>query len=61
MSAYASFLTRGDSLTKTAIGMAKPSFYKVDGSGRDSYIANNNGGLYAPYSPSYVPDVGTFS
>ena len=60
MSVYGSFISRGESLTKTGMGMAKPSQYAVDGTGRDTYIALNNGGLYSPYTPSYVPELGTF-
>lgn len=40
--------------------MARPSAYVVDGSGRDSYINQDNGGLYKPFEPAYAPDTGTF-
>ena len=61
MSKYGSFAGRGvDALSKTGMGLAKPSCYAVDGTGRDSYIALNNGGLYSPYTPSQAPDIGTF-
>ena len=41
-------------------GMAKPSQYAVDGTGRDAYISLNNGGLYRGYEPYPAADVGTF-
>lgn len=47
-------------LTKSAMPLAKPSQYFVDGSGRDSYINQDNGGLYRAYEPAYAPDTGTF-
>jgi hypothetical protein len=43
------------------IGMAKPSVYPVNGTGRDSYIALNNGGLYRGYEPYPAADIGTFT
>ena len=52
--------TGGDYLSKSTMWMAKPSIYAVNGSGRDSYIAIDNGGLYYPYEPSYNPETGTF-
>ena len=47
-------------LTKSAMPLAKPSAYAVDGSGRDTYINQDNGGLYKAYEPAYAPDTGTF-
>jgi hypothetical protein len=38
MSHFGTFAGRGDHLTKNGMGMAKPSVYAVDGTGRDSYI-----------------------
>ena len=34
------------------MGMAKPSNYKPGGSGRDTYIIRNNGGLYHEFTPA---------
>eukprot|EP00347_Sterkiella_histriomuscorum_P015523 403356709 len=48
------------SLTKSTMRLGKPSAYAVDGSGRDSYINMDNGGLYKPYEPAGAPDIGTF-
>ena len=53
-------MSSGDILTKSSMRMAKPSAYAIDGSGRDSYINFDNGGLYRGYEPAYVPDTGTF-
>ena len=47
-------------LTKTSIGMAKPIYYPSNGTGRDSYITINNGGLNVPFEPN-VYDVGSFN
>ena len=33
---------------RTQIGMSKPIYYAIDGTGRDSYISFNNGGLNRP-------------
>ncbi|CDW80645.1 UNKNOWN [Stylonychia lemnae] len=40
--------------------LGRPSQYAVDGSGRDSYINQDNGGLYKAYEPAYAPNTGTF-
>jgi hypothetical protein len=38
------------SLHRSALNIAaRPTRYTVDGVGRDSYIARNNGGLYSKY------------
>ena len=52
--------TRQDFLTKQNIGMARPTTYLVDGSGRDVYIANNNGGLYVAHKPASCLSGGVF-
>ena len=44
--------TKSNFLTKQQIGMARPLSYHIDGTGRDSYIGNNNGGLYVAHAPS---------
>lgn len=61
MTTFGTFAGRGDTLTKSAMGMARPSHYAVDGSGRDTYINLNNGGLYRMHEPGSVMDIGTFS
>lgn len=50
---------RADNLSKSTLCFAKPSQYAVNGTGRDSYIALDNGGLYHAYEPAYNPDTGT--
>jgi hypothetical protein len=47
-------------LSKSCMGLAKPSQYAVDGTGRDGYIALNNGGLYKGYEPAGAMDFGAF-
>lgn len=47
-------------LTKSCMRLAKPSSYTIDGTGRDTYINQDNGGLYRPYEPAYAPDTGVF-
>lgn len=62
MSVYCKFGGgRPDYLTKQSIGMAKPLAYNMNGSGRDTYIACNNGGLSCVYEPAAAPDIGTFT
>lgn len=61
MSVYCNFGGgRPDVLTKSSMWMAKPTHYAIDGSGRDSYINQDNGGLFRAYEPAYAPDTGTF-
>ena len=33
--------------------------YRVNGTGRDTYISLNNGGLFHPYAPDHQPKRGT--
>ena len=35
-------------MTKSAISIARPSIYTVDGTGRDGYIFHNAGGFMSP-------------
>lgn len=51
---------RPDTQTKNMGGCARPSHYAVDGTGRDTYISLDNGGLYHPFEPSYAPNTGSF-
>ena len=44
--------TQASFMTKQTIGMALPINYRVDGTGRDTYIRNNNGGLYISHQPA---------
>ena len=62
MSIYCKFGgTSGDYLSKSMIGGGKPSAYAVNGTGRDTYISIDNGGLYKGYEPYPAADVGTFN
>ena len=47
-------------LTKQQFGMARPLNYHIDGTGRDSYIGNNNGGLYVPHAAASALTGGAF-
>ncbi len=47
-------------MTKSCMrGLGKSAAYAIDGSGRDSYINSNNGGLYKG-SEFYTLDPGSF-
>ena len=52
--------TSANFMTKQAIGMARPSVYPPNGSGRDTYIGGDNGGLYRPTRPASAMNVGSF-
>jgi hypothetical protein len=41
--------------------MAKTVYYQTNGSGRDSYIKANNGGMTQHFKPNDAPPIGTFS
>ena len=47
------------------MAQVKPNGYKVtyhsNGTGRDTYINRNAGGLYAPYVPTPGPGVSSFN
>lgn len=61
MSVYNSFGGgKSNVATKSVMRLGRPSQYAVDGTGRDSYINQDNGGLYRAYEPAYNPDTGTF-
>ena len=41
------------------LGMAaKTLYYKTDGTGRDTYIKANNGGLSSHFGPKKWPEIG---
>lgn len=62
MSVYCKFGGgRGDTITKSQMRLAKPSAYACNGTGRDTYISLDNGGLYSVYEPAKAADLGTFS
>ena len=49
------------SLTRTHMNLSKNQFYGGDGTGRDTYIYNNNGG-FCPDKPSLkVEQLGKFN
>ena len=52
--------TSASYLTKQTIGMAKPSVYAANGTGRDGYIEGSNGGLYKQERPASAMTVGSF-
>ena len=47
-------------MTKSFLLTAKPLAYPNNGTGRDTYIGINNGGLYKKYEPYPSAEVGTF-
>lgn len=42
----------------SSLEISRPQYYNTDGSGRDTYIKVNNGGLTSQYSPVKGPPVG---
>lgn len=40
----------GESMTKLSMGIRRPAYYAVNGTGRDCYIAVDNGGFSRPLS-----------
>ncbi len=60
MSLYGNFSQAKDALTKAAIGYGRPVSYAVNGTGRDTYISLDNGGLYKTFEPFPSAEVGTF-
>jgi len=49
------------SITKTAMsGMGRSAAYSINGTGRDTYIAVDNGGFTKPFEPNYIPENGVF-
>ena len=52
--------TTTTSLTKQGMGMARPAVYPSNGTGRDTYIVGDNGGLYSPYRPASAVTHGSF-
>ena len=46
---------RQDWMSKSQIQVVRPSTYHVDGTGRDTYIGKDNGGLYFKFSPAPAP------
>jgi hypothetical protein len=42
------------------MGASRPSVYTVDGTGRDGYIARDNGGLYTPHKEAPCTRSGSF-
>ena len=52
--------TSASHLTKQTMGAARPSVYQINGGGRDSYINNDNGGLYRRNRPASAMTVGSF-
>ena len=41
-------------------GLGRPAAYAINGTGRDTYIAVDNGGFSKPFEPAFVPDTGVF-
>ncbi len=58
--AYSRVNVACDIVTKSQMGIGRPAAYGINGTGRDSYIAVDNGGFSKPFEPSYTPDTGVF-
>ena len=52
--------TAASFMTKQTVGMARPINYHTDGTGRDTYIKNINGGLYIEHKPVSFAKGGVF-
>jgi hypothetical protein len=50
----------GESMTKLSMGIRRPAYYAVNGTGRDCYIAVDNGGFSRPFEPAFTPETGVF-
>ena len=40
--------------------MGRTAAYSINGTGRDTYIAVDNGGFSKPFEPSFTPETGVF-
>jgi hypothetical protein len=51
----------GEYMSKTFMtGMGKTASYNINGTGRDLYIANDNGGFTKAFEPAFTPETGVF-
>jgi hypothetical protein len=50
----------GSILTKSNMGNSKTQYYGGNGTGRDTYIYNNNGGFCPFKEPVKIEELGTF-
>ena len=50
----------GGASASMIMGGSKTQFYSGNGSGRDTYIYNNNGGFCPPVEPTRIEELGTF-
>lgn len=50
----------GDFLGKNHMSLGKPAAYGMNGTGRDTYIAVDNGGYTKAYEPAFTPETGVF-
>ncbi len=42
------------------MSIGKPAAYGINGTGRDGYIAVDNGGFTKPFEPAFTPETGVF-
>ena len=47
-------------MTRSGMALGRPAAYGINGTGRDSYIATDNGGFTVAFAPAYNPDTGVF-
>jgi hypothetical protein len=50
----------GSTMTRSQANYGKTQYYGGNGSGRDTYIYNNNGGFCPFKEPTKIEDLGTF-
>lgn len=50
----------GEFLGKNQMSLGKPAAYGLNGTGRDTYIAVDNGGYTKAFEPAFTPETGTF-
>ena len=48
----------GAAITRTNLGASKTQFYAGDGTGRDTYVYNNNGGFCPSTQPTKIEELG---
>jgi hypothetical protein len=47
-------------LGKNHMSLGKPAAYGLNGTGRDTYIAVDNGGYTKAFEPAFTPETGVF-
>jgi len=53
-------ISANEVMTKSGMKFGRPAAYAMNGSGRDTYIAVDNGGFSKPFEPAFTPETGVF-